>query len=187
MLWGKSFVALSAAVVVFATAGSAAPRLARDLDRTGAQLVTSRLAEQVRHELIMLPYLGVFDNLQFELKDNGEVVLLGSVVRPTLKVDAESAVRRVEGVQKVVDEVKVLPVSFSDDRIRIATYYALFGSAQLNRYALQAVPPIHIIVRNGNVSLEGIVASQMDKNIAGLLANGVPGVFSVANELNVEK
>jgi hyperosmotically inducible protein len=145
-----------------------------------------RLVRQIRHELIMLPYYGVFDHLAFRVND-GTVELLGQVTRPTLKTDAERVVKNIEGVEKVINNIEVLPVSPNDDRIRLAAYRAIYGHSALNRYALQAVPPIHIIVKNGNVTLEGVVASEMDKNIANIQANSVPGVFSVTNNLKVER
>jgi osmotically-inducible protein OsmY len=145
----------------------------------------ARIAHEVRHELIMLPYYGIFDNLEFKV-DGGTVTLLGQVTRPTLKSDAASVVKGVEGVEKVVNDIEVLPLSSADDRIRIAEYRAIYGQPALNRYALWAVPPIHIIVKNGNVTLVGAVASEGDKNIAGIQANGVSGVFSVTNHLRVE-
>jgi hyperosmotically inducible protein len=114
------------------------------------------------------------------------VTLLGQVTRPTLKSDAENVVKRIEGVQRVDNQIKVLPLSSNDDRIRIALYRAIYGHAQLNRYAMQAVPPIHIIVENGNVTLEGVVANEGDKNVANIQANGVSGVFSVTNNLRTE-
>ena len=134
----------------------------------------------------MLPYYSVFDNLEFSV--NGyQVTLMGQVVRPTLKSDAENVVKRIEGVERVVNKIKVLPASFNDNRIRRATYRAIYGHPALSRYALQPVPPIHIIVDNGHVTLVGAVASQMDKNIAYLEANNVPDVFSVTNKLQVER
>jgi hyperosmotically inducible protein len=144
-----------------------------------------RLARQVRHELVMLPYYGVFDNLAFRV-EGSTVTLMGQVTRPTLKSSAENVVKDVEGVQKVNNEIKVLPLSPNDDRIRLAVYRAVYGHNQLNRYALQAVPSIHIIVENGNVTLEGVVANEGDKNVANIQANGVSGVFSVTNNLRVE-
>lgn len=145
-----------------------------------------RLEREVRHELVMLPYYSVFDNLAFKV-DGGHVTLLGQVARPTLKSDAEAVVRRIEGVEKVTNEIKVLPLSPNDDRIRRDVFRAVYGHAALNRYAFGAVPPIHIIVKNGNLALEGVVANEMDKNIAGIQAKTVPGVFSVVNNLRVEK
>jgi len=145
------------------------------------------LAEQVRHQLVMLPYYSIFDNLQFQVADGGAIVLSGEVMRPTLKSDAAFAAGRVKGVEKVVNNIEVLPLSRYDDRIRLALYRTLFFDTQLDRYALQAVPPLHIIVKNGRVSLEGVVATQADKDVAGILANTVPGIFSVTNNLKVEK
>lgn len=144
-----------------------------------------RIAREVRHELVMLPYYGVFDNLAFRV-DGGTVTLLGQVTRPTLKSDAENVVKNIEGVERVQNELQVLPLSSMDDRIRIATYRAIFSQPGLDRYAMQAVPPIHIIVDNGKVTLEGVVANQGDKDRAGIQANGVSGVFSVTNNLRVE-
>lgn len=145
-----------------------------------------RLEREVRHELVMLPYYSVFDNLAFKV-DGGHVTLLGQVVRPTLKSDAEAVVRRVEGVEKITNNIEVLPLSSNDDRIRREVFRAVYGNAALNRYAIEAVPSIHIIVKNGNVALEGVVAGEADKNIAGIQAKSVPGVFSVVNNLRVEK
>jgi len=145
-----------------------------------------RIQKEVRHELVMLPYYGVFDNLAYQV-DGSTVTLLGEVTRPTLKSDSENVVKRIEGVEKVVNKIEVLPPSPSDDRIRIAVYRAVYGQTGLDRYALQAVPPIHIIVKNGNVALEGVVANDGDKNLAGIRANGVSGVFKVTNNLRVEK
>jgi hyperosmotically inducible protein len=143
------------------------------------------LRQEVRHQLVMLPYYSVFDNLEFRLQGY-TVELSGQVAWPTLKSDAENVVKRIEGVEKVVNHIEVLPVSFNDDRIRRAEFRAIYGNPQLDRYALQVVPPIHIIVKNGNVTLMGTVASKMDRNIANLKANGVAGVFSVTNDLRVE-
>jgi len=154
-------------------------------ERARSSRADETLTREVRHELVMLPYYGVFDNLAYRI--NGPVVeLYGQVTRPTLKTDAERAVQRIEGVEKVVNKVEVLPVSPNDDRIRLAEYRAIYGHPSLNRYALQAVPPIHIIVKNGRVSLEGVVASESDKNIAEIQARSVPGVFEVTNNLRVE-
>jgi hyperosmotically inducible protein len=143
-----------------------------------------RLMREVRHELVMLPHYGVFDHLAFRVND-GEVELFGQVTRPTLKSDAENVVRRIEGVERVINRIEVLPVSPSDDQLRLALFRAIYGHSALNRYALQAVPPIHIIVKNGDVTLEGTVASEADRNIAYIQANGVPGVFSVKINLRV--
>ena len=144
-----------------------------------------RIIKEVHHELVMLPFYGVFDNLAYKVSPDGTVTLLGQVSRPTLKSDAENVVKRIEGVERVDNQIKVLPVSPNDDRIRRAVYRAIYGNDVLSQYALRAVPPIHIIVENGHVTLEGVVSNQGDKNIAGIRANGVPGVFSVTNNLQV--
>jgi hyperosmotically inducible protein len=128
----------------------------------------------------------VFDNLAFRV-EGSTVTLLGQVTRPTLKSDAERVVKDIEGVERVNNQIEVLPLSPSDDQIRIAAYRSIYGASSLNRYAHQAVPSIHIIVKNGNVTLEGAVANEGDKNIAGIQANSVPGVFSVKNNLRTEK
>ncbi len=158
----------------------AQPRCARS-DRA-----RQRLEREVRHALIMLPFYGVFDNLAFRV-DGYNITLLGQVTRPTLKSAAEKEVKRIEGIESIRNRIEVLPLSPGDDRIRRAVYRAVYGSPSLNRYALQPVPPIHIIVKNGNVSLEGVVATKMDRNVAGIQANGVAGVFSLRNNLRVEK
>jgi len=143
------------------------------------------LERQVRHELLMLPYYGVFDNLGYRVEGN-RVELFGEVTRPTLKSDAENVVKRIEGVEAVTNNVRVLPLSNYDDHIRIAVYRAVFGRGSLYRYALGPNPSIHIIVDNGHVTLVGVVQNQMDRTIATLQANSVPGVFSVTNDLRVE-
>jgi hyperosmotically inducible periplasmic protein len=143
-----------------------------------------RITREVRHELVTLPYYGVFDNMAYRV-DNGVVTLFGEVTRPTLKSDAERAVKGIEGVSQVVNNIEVLPVSTMDDQIRLAVYRAIYGSSSLERYALQAVPPIHIIVKNGNVTLEGVVATKGDAEAAAIRAKTVPGVFSVDSHLRV--
>jgi len=140
------------------------------------------MEREVRHEL---GCYGLFDNLAFRV--NGTTVtLLGQVSRPTLKQDAARVVKEIEGVDNVENQIEVLPLSPNDDGIRLATYRAVYGQTVLSRYAMQTVPPIHIIVKNGNVTLEGVVNSQSEMNIAGLQANGVSGVFSVTNNLRLE-
>jgi len=147
---------------------------------------SERLVKEVRHELVMLPYYGVFDNLAYRV-DGDRVTLFGQVVKPTLKSDAENVVKRIEGVSHVQNEIEVLPLSPNDDRLRTRVYRAIYSKAPLQRYSMMAVPPIHIIIKNGNVTLVGVVANEGDKNIANIAANGVSGVFSVKNELQVEK
>jgi hyperosmotically inducible protein len=143
-----------------------------------------RLEREVRHQLVMLPNYGIFDNFTYEV-EGGNVTLSGQVTRPTLKDDAERVVKNIEGVEKVVNKIEVLPLSPQDDRIRLAVYRAIYGHEPLDRYALRAVPPIHIIVKNGNVTLEGAVGNASDRTLANVQAQGVPGVFSVTNHLAV--
>ena len=146
----------------------------------------SRIAREVRHQLLMLPYYGLFDDLAFRV-DGSVVTLEGAVVRPTLKSDAEHVVKKIEAVTQVANEIKVLPVSPMDDEIRRAEYRAIYGDPSISvRYGYRALPSIHIIVENGHVTLEGVVANEADKNLIGLRANGVPNVFSLANDLRVE-
>jgi hyperosmotically inducible periplasmic protein len=144
------------------------------------------LEEQVRHELVMLPYYSVFDELSFQVTGN-TVTLMGKVTRPVLKSDAENVVKRIPGVASVDDKIEVLPLSRFDDGIRLAELRAVYGNSALFRYRLAGpIAPIRIIVKNGDVTLEGVVANQADKNIAGVAANGVAGVFSVTNNLQVK-
>ena len=145
-----------------------------------------RIQKEVRHEVLMLPYFDVFDNIAFKV-DGDTVTLFGQVTRPTLKSDAERAVKDIEGVERVENRIEVLPVSPNDDRIRRAVYRAIYGTEGLDRYAMRAVPTIHIIVKNGHVTLEGAVATEGDKNLANIKANGVSGVFSVMNNLQVDR
>ncbi len=166
--------------IVSAAAAFQKPTAVRDA--TGPR---SRIEREVRHELVTLPFYNVFDNLAFRV-DGGTVTLLGQVTMPVLKSDAEHAVKNIEGVESVRNEIEVLPLSPTDDRIRQEAFRVIYGEPGLNRYAHQAVPPIHIIVKNGHISLEGVVANEMDKKIAGIRANQVPGVFSVTNNLRVE-
>ena len=153
---------------------------------TGTSAKLTSLENQVRHELVMLPWLSVFDNLKFEVNGN-EVILSGQVTRPVLKSDAAGVVRRITGVETVTNNIEVLPLSPFDDRIRLATYRAVYGFGSLNRYAMGTLPSIRIIVKNGNVTLEGVVNNEGDKTIANLRANQVQGVFRVTNDLRVDK
>jgi hyperosmotically inducible protein len=142
------------------------------------------IKREVRHELLLLPGYSVFDNLAFSV--NGyKVTLMGQVVRPALKDDAEAAVKRIEGVESVDNQIEVLPPSPNDDQIRRAEFHAIYSQPSLERYAQGSVQQIHIIVKNGHVTLEGFVGSQADKDAANVYANGVPGVFSVTNNLQV--
>jgi hyperosmotically inducible protein len=142
------------------------------------------LTREVRHQLLLLPYYSVFDNLMFKI-DGDRVTLLGQVVRPTLKSDAENAVKSIEGVASVDNQIEVLPVSPMDDQTRRAVFRAIYGDPALSRYGFSALPSIHIIVKNGHVTLEGVVDSEGDKNLANIRASSVPNVFSVTNNLTV--
>jgi osmotically-inducible protein OsmY len=150
--------------------------------KTGART----LEESVRHELVMLPYFNVFDDISFRV-DNGTVTLFGSVHDPVVKRDAESAIKHLEGVSQVNDQIEVQPLSSFDNRVRLQTYFAIYGYGPLQRYGLGTQPPIRILVNNGHVTLAGVVANQGDKNLAFIRANGVPGVFSVTNDLRIER
>jgi hyperosmotically inducible protein len=180
---GLATISLPVALIVLSTAGFAADKKHQDAFTSGDPNET-RIAKQVRHELLMLPYYTVFDDLAFRV-DGSTVTLLGAVVRPTLKSDAEHVVQKVEGVTRVVNEIEVLPVSSIDDQLRRVVFRTIFGDPVLSRYGWGAVPSIHIIVKNGNVILEGVVDNETDKNLAYLRVNGVPNVFSVTNDLQV--
>ena len=187
-LSGVRFCTLALAAAVIADPAlaqsqhSSADRI--DTLRPGAT-AENKISKEVRHELVMLPYYGVFDNLSYRV-EGGTVTLRGEVTQPTLKSDAGNVVKKIEGVESVDNQIHVLPLSPNDDRIRLAEYRTIYGASGLDRYALQAVPPIHIIVENGKVTLVGMVASQGDKNLANIRANTVSGAFSVDNELQVE-
>ena len=147
---------------------------------------TERIVREVRHQLVMLPYYNVFDDLRFSV--NGyDVTLTGQVTDPTLKKDAENVVKRIEGVESVKNQIEVLPVSGIDDGLRLRLYRAIYGFPALEKYALPVVKPIRIIVKNGHVTLEGVVDNQADKDMAGVRANSVSGIFSVTNNLVVGK
>jgi len=161
----------------------AATALAQDREQSARS--QERITRDVRHELLMLPYFGVFDYIAYKV-DGSTVTLLGQVVRPSLKSDAENAVKHIEGVEKVDNQIEVLPTSPSDDRLRHRLYNAIYRYAPLQKYALGVQKPIRIIVKNGNVTLEGVVDNEGDKTFAGMRANGVSGIFSVTNNLRVE-
>ena len=144
----------------------------------------SWLTEQVRHKLVTLPWYGVFDNLEYRINDS-EVTLSGQVINDVTKYNAESAVKNIEGVTRVVNNIQVLPLSPFDDTIRRAEYRAIYSQSQLSRYSLAPVPQIHIIVNNGHVTLEGVVANEADRNVAEITAKTVSGVFSVTNHLRI--
>ena len=154
--------------------------------KLGGTPAAERMQREVRHQLLLLPYYNVFDNLAFQVQGS-TVTLLGQVTNPTLKSDAQKAVKGIEGVEQVNNQIEVLPPSPMDDQLRRAEYHAIFGDDRLFRYGLGAVPSIHIIVKGGHVTLVGVVDNQSDKDVASIRAKGVSGVFSVDNQLQVEK
>ena len=154
-------------------------------NQKGARTTNGFLMREVRHELLLVPWYTVFDNLQYSVNGN-EVTLSGQVVQPSLKSDAENAVKHIEGVEKVNNQIEVLPVSSFDNQIRRAEYRAIYSQPNLQRYGVGNLQSIHIIVKGGHVTLEGTVASQQDKDAAEIYAKSVPNVFSVDNHLTVE-
>lgn len=169
---------------VFATLLATTPLVSASVP--APQTEEQRLAKQVRHELITLLFYGAFDNLAYSL-DARKVTLTGQVTRPVLASSAANVVKSIPGVEEVVNNIEVLPLSPNDDRLRIALYRTIFSQASLGRYTLGANPPVRILVKNGNVTLAGVVLNEMDKNLAGLFANQVNGVFTVTNNLTTEK
>lgn len=149
------------------------------------QRAQERTSREVYHELVTLPQLSIFDNLSYKV-DGSTVTLLGQVRNPVLKDDAERAVKGIEGVQKIDNQIQILPPSPNDDRIRRQVARAIFNDDRLFPYSMGSLPSIHIIVNGGHVDLEGVVNNQGDKNEAGIRTNSVPGVFSVQNNLRVE-
>jgi len=172
----RSGIMLSAALLAVQL-GSAASHVS-----SAAQ---NRIEREVRRELVTLPFYSLFDNFSFRVEGD-TVTLMGKVSRPTLKSDAENVIKKIEGVEKVANQIEVLPLSPNDDRLRLALYRAIYGHSVLQTLSIRAVPPIHIIVENGNVTLEGLVGRELEKTVAGAQANGVSGVFSVTNNLRVE-
>lgn len=174
-------------LVLFTALTLASASFAQDAQRDQPSAKSQdRISREVRHELLMLPYFGVFDNIGYKV-DGYTVTLVGQVVRPTLKSDAENVVKHIEGVEKVDNQIEVLPPSPMDDRLRVRLFRAIYQYPALQKYELGVQKPIRIIVKNGRVTLEGVVDSDADKNLAGLRANGVSGIFSVTNNLQVVK
>ncbi len=179
---GSGFSFLGFAILLFS---STIPAAAQNTSpQRNDKKLHDNIVKEVRHQLLLLPYYSVFDNLLFKV-DGDKVTLMGQVVRPTLKSDAENVVKSIESVSSVDNQIEVLPVSPMDDQTRRAVFRAIYGDTALSRYGMSALPSIHIIVKNGNVALEGVVDSETDKNLANLRANGVPNVFSVTNNLTV--
>jgi BON domain-containing protein len=159
---------------------------AMQADNARSPQVEQRIVREVRHELLMLPYYGVFDDLEYRV-DGHTVVLQGYVIseHSTTKADAERAVKKIEGVDKVVNNIEVLPPSPMDDGLRAQLYRKIYGYGPLFKYANLSIPPIHIVVKNGRVILKGVVDNETDKNLVAMLANQVPGIFEVTNDLRV--
>jgi hyperosmotically inducible protein len=178
----KNKVAALAAVLALVTSAAVAAPKATGQQASGGQSV----AQQVRHELLMLPYYGIFDNLAYKV-EGSTVTLYGQVTRPITRSDAEANVKRIKGVERVVNNIEVLPASSFDDAIRARTYREIVRTASLYRYTLGAHPSLHIIVNGGHVTLEGVVANKTDRQLAYLAASRVPGVFSVTNNLRAER
>jgi hyperosmotically inducible periplasmic protein len=173
--------ALFAAVVLAASVVAAAP-----VEQVGQRTAYEQLAKKVRKELVTLPWYGVFDNLAYEI-DGSTVTLSGQVVQPSTRKDAERRVKKLAGVERVVNNIEVLPLSSFDDSIRVGAYRALFGwNSPLFRYGRGTNPSIHIVVERGHLTLEGVVANEGDRRLANMLVNSIPGVFSVTNNLRAE-
>ena len=192
---GCALVALLSILICAAQAGKSGEQAVQtNPQSSGAQAGTptetlspesfQKLATKVRHELVMLPYYDVYDNLYFRI-DGRTVTLLGQTPNPSTKSSAGNVVKHIEGVDNVVNNIEVLPPSSADERIRRATYKAIYSYGPLFKYSHAPVPPIHIIVKSGRITLEGIVDSESDKQMAGIQANQVPGTFQVTNNLRV--
>ncbi len=194
----RSIVALPAIVLAALIAVSSTPVLGtgqphniskpQTRQKSSPQNAVEYLKKEVRHELLTLPWYGIFDWLEADIKDEETVILRGQVIRPTTKSDAENRVKDIEGVEKVINQIEVLPLSPNDDRLRRALYRALFNwNSPLFRYSMGVNPSIHIIVKNGHATLKGVVVNQGDSQLAHMKARGVPGLFEVTNELRIGK
>jgi len=181
----------SAVLLTLAAFLSASPLIGLSAQSTPAPKPTqsddrypSPLSREIHHQILVLPFYSVFDSINFTV-EGGKVTLTGQVVRRTLKEHAEAAVKSIEGVTVVVNQIEVLPVSPSDDDLRNAIYRVVYEDPTLARYAIQNIPPVHIIVKNGNVALEGSVESASEKTLAATRASSVANVRSVKNNLIV--
>ena len=182
----KSWLALAALAFATATGVTSASAASPSAPPSEQGKYEMWLNKQVHHKLAVLPFYGVFDNLEYRI-DGSEVTLMGQLIstHAVTKSDAEAVVKKIEGVTRVVNKITVLPPSPFDDQIRRAEYRAIFSQSSLFRYSLGTIPSIHIVVNGGHVTLEGVVASEGDRNIANIRANEVPNVFSVTNNLRV--
>ncbi|MCA1619218.1 MAG: BON domain-containing protein [Acidobacteria bacterium] len=177
----KRVAAVLAVAVLASSFAVAAPA-----EQAGGRAAFGQLAEKVRKELVTLPWYGVFDNLAYEI-DGSTVTLSGQVVRPSTREGAERRVSKLAGVERVVNNIEVLPLSSFDDRVRVSAYRTLFGrNSPLFRYGRGTDPSIHIVVARGHLTLEGVVANEGDRRLANALVNSIPGVFSVTNNLRAE-
>jgi hyperosmotically inducible protein len=172
------FVALAASAATTATASP--------LTESGQSFDAQQVSKRVRKELVTLPYYGVFDNLAYKVEGD-TVTLYGQVVRPSTRSDAERRVAKIKGVQRVVNNIEVLPLSGFDDSIRVEAYRTIFNTSSLYRYAMGSNPSLHIVVNRGHLTLEGVVGNRMDKQLAEFAARSIPGVFSVTNNLIAER
>jgi len=183
----RKLFALATVTLLAAAFGAAAQKHHNDAFVQGPENET-QLAEDVRHQLLMLPYYSIFTDLAFQL--NGSVVTLQGACPPeppyNIKSDAENVVKRIPGVTQVINNIRLLPLSKFDWQIRRAEAKAIYGDPEIGtRYGYQAVPSIHIIVDNGHVTLEGVVDNQFDDTLIRTRANSVPNVFSVTDNLTV--
>lgn len=174
-------IGVVAIIAIAAVAALATPGASNEPGAGEQQIV-----KKVRHELVTLPYYGVFDNLAYRV-DGNTVTLYGQVVRASTRSDAGRRVAKIEGVGRVVNQIEVLPLSSFDNELRVRAYRTIFRTGGLYRYAMGANPSIHIVVKGGHLTLEGVVANEGDKRLAGIAANGVSGVFSVTNNLRTER
>ena len=179
----KSIILAIAVVFTIATSAAVAAPVGKSADQG---LKQQQIMKKVRKELVTLPYYGVFDNLAYRVEGN-TVTLFGQVVRPSTRQDAGRRVARIEGVERVVNQIEVLPLSTFDDSVRVRAYRTLFNTGGLYRYAMGANPSIHIVVNRGHLTLEGVVANEGDRRLANIVANGIAGVFSVTNNLRTER
>jgi hyperosmotically inducible protein len=177
----KRIIGVVAIMAIAVVAAISAPVASNE---TGAG--EQQVAKKVRHELVTLPYYGVFDNLAYKV-DGNTVTLYGQVVQPSTRSDAEHRVAKIDGVERVVNNIEVLPLSSFDNEIRIRAYRTIFRTGGLYRYAMGANPSIHIVVKGGHLTLEGVVANEADSQLANIAARNVPGVFSVTNNLRSER
>lgn len=186
--FAHSRLLLSILLCLAAVAGTAQqPNASSEQKKTYSPRAQERIIHDVRHEILMLPYYGgPFDHIAFKLQGY-DVILTGHVIQATLKHDAERVVRHIEGVERVINHIEILPPSPGDDRIRRAAFRAIYGYGPLQRYGVGSNRAILIIVNRGHITLEGAVDTKADKNLAGIRANGVPGAFSVTNNLLVER